>query len=185
MILRRMRFSSYPIHQLVNPVLDRTYFIVTYKACTTNFIQVSHMRSIVFSFNKNSFRTPSDNTRHEISHSFLISNECFKFHISMYTLYYTHLHTNMMFMQCLSKRLYNVTSSNLGDINKIGRLIMLRSWPVIQHQVSVCQMTLAWRASPILALAQSFRLRDRSTNTPPSGLAPTSRPSRGSSSVPR
>ena len=36
---------------------------------------------------------------------------------------------------------------------------MLRGLPGIQHQVSG-QMTLTWRASPISALAQSFRLLD-------------------------
>ena len=37
---------------------------------------------------------------------------------------------------------------------------MLRGLPGIQQQVSVCQMTLAWRASPISTLAWSFRLLD-------------------------
>ena len=33
-------------------VLDRKYFIVTYESYTTNFIKVSYMHSITFSFNK-------------------------------------------------------------------------------------------------------------------------------------
>ena len=37
------------------------------------------------------------------------SDERFKLRTLLYNLYYTHLHTNMMLMQCFSKRLYSVT----------------------------------------------------------------------------
>jgi len=41
--------------------------------------------------------------------SFHVSDDRFKLRTLLYTLYYTHLHINMMLMQCFSKRLYSVT----------------------------------------------------------------------------
>jgi len=67
------------------------------------------MHSIVFLFNKNSFKTLSDITRHWMYLLFRIFDERFKLRTLLYTLYYTHLHINMMLMQCFSKRLYSVT----------------------------------------------------------------------------
>ena len=46
--------------------LDRTYFIVAYEVRTTNFIKVSHKRSIAFLFDKNSLRILNDIKRHEM-----------------------------------------------------------------------------------------------------------------------
>ena len=106
---RQLRFPSHQLCYLANPILNRKYFTATYEVCTTNFIKMAGMRSIAFLFNKNLSRTPSDTMRHEIQHLFRVFDECFKLRILLYTLYYTHLHISMMFMQCFSKRLCSVT----------------------------------------------------------------------------
>ena len=93
----------------MNSFLDRRYFIVTYDVCTSNFIKVSYIRSIVFSFNKNSQTFLLDNFISRNTPSLRISVGRFKLRKLIYTLYYIHLHINMMLMQCFSKRLYIVT----------------------------------------------------------------------------
>ena len=66
MVSRRIPFPSYLIHKLVNPILDRTYFIIAYEVHTMNFIKVSYKRSIAFLFDKNSLRNLNDIKRHEM-----------------------------------------------------------------------------------------------------------------------
>ena len=87
---RQIRFPIYQTSQLVNSLFDRRYFIVIQKVCTSNFIKVPYIHSIVFSFNKNLRTFLLDNfiSRNTLSLCIFVGH--FKLHKLIYTLYYIH-----------------------------------------------------------------------------------------------
>ena len=81
--------------------------------------------------------------------SIRVSDDRFKLRTLLYTLYYTHLHINMMLMQCFSKRLYGITSRVLQTPppgqSELGRLVNNGSYlSGVSHLLGAHVFRLTW-----------------------------------------